>query len=106
MKKPLYRAVVDLIRAKTQLSRVSQLHEKELFELGNLLRISQWRSPEDIVVATRLLRDTCRAVSPEGDTKAVHSFLEALIKELEMEATKLMPKPANCPRVFQSGIHE
>ena len=105
MKKPLYRAVVDLMKAKVQMTRVSQLQERELFELGNLLRISQWDSPEDIVITVRHLTEIRSIISSEGDTKAAYSFLELLVRELEAEAVKMMPKPANHPRGFLFGMH-
>lgn len=91
-KSPLYVAVINLMRAKAQLMRVSQFHKKELVELGNLLRISDWQTSEDIIVAVRHLAEIRDGISSDGvDTSAGRLFLEQLIAELTT-AAKMMPK--------------
>jgi len=106
-KLPLYLGVIALMKAKAQLVRVSQAHEKELFEIGNLLRMSQWQSAEDLAVAVRRLLEIRTAMPSAGtDMSACRLFLRQLIEELAAEAAKMMPHPTNCSRGFLSGMHE
>ncbi|OGM94277.1 hypothetical protein A2524_01230 [Candidatus Wolfebacteria bacterium RIFOXYD12_FULL_48_21] len=106
-KLPLYLGVIALMKAKAQMVSVSHSHEKQLFELGNLLRMSQWQSAEDLSVAVRRLLEIRAAMLSAGtDMIACRLFLRQLIEELTAEATRMMPKPANCPRGFLSGMHE
>ena len=106
-KLPLYLGVIKLMKAKAQRVRVSQAHEKELFELGNLLRMSEWQSAEYLVVAARHLSEIRTAMPSDGtDMNACYLFLGQLIEELMAEATKMMPKPANYSEWFLSDMHE
>ena len=75
-KQPWYHVVLDMMEAKLPNIRSSALEQKELMDLGGIIKKSKLELSERGPINTRIERFlSSDHIANEGDTKIVYSFL-------------------------------